>query len=183
MGHVAFAALLDHLAGRTAPQVAAHLEACPACAVRAADARRLLAAGRRAAAAPAPSRRALRRARAIFREAHAPPQVSLLRLVLDSLTRPAPALRRAGAKATRFLRYEGAVTVELQLTPTATRQRIDLHGQLTPADFAGEVVLEAGRVRRTVPVTADGTFVVRGVPKRDVELRIGTARIRGFGDA
>jgi hypothetical protein len=173
--HADFGALLDHLAGRTDGEVARHLGSCPSCAALAETAGRLLGAGRRALAAPRPSRRAMQRAMRIFREARAPARPSLLELVLDSLLDAAPALRAAAAPAPRFLRFHGRVTVEIQATPAA--KGVDLRGQLLPADFASEVLLTSGRLRRRAGVAEDGTFLFEGVPRRTVDLAIGDARI------
>ena len=176
--HVGLASLFDHLAGRDDPRVVRHLTDCPPCAARAAWASRLIAAGRRAGSAPRPSRRALARAASIFRRHHRAPQPSVLQLVLDSLLRPAPALRAATAAPTRFLRYEGEATLELQITPVG--RRVELRGQVTPADVASEVVLRAGTVRRRRKLAADGTFVIRAVPRGEVEIEVGPVRVAGL---
>jgi len=158
------AAILDGLLGRGPVVPGAHE-----------GAERLLAAGRRALASAPPGRRAMARAMRIFREA-TKPRASLLRLVLDSLLAPAPALR-ASAATGRFLRFEGAVTVELQLAPAA--RGIDLRGQLTPAGYAAEVVV-AGKRRRRARVAPDGSFVMRGVPRGTVTLEVGPSRFAGL---
>jgi hypothetical protein len=172
--HPDFAALLDHLAGREDPDVATHLGACAACAKAAKAAGQLLAAGRRAAAEPPPSRRALRLAMKAFR---APKTSSLLELLFDSFLKPAAAQAiRAGALSSRFLRFGGEVTVELEVREGA--RGADVRGQLTPKDYAGEVRLESGKVRRRARVAADGTFVLRSVPRKPVEITVGASRIR-----
>jgi anti-sigma factor RsiW len=177
--HVSFATLFDHLAGFERAHVSRHLQDCPACAARAERANSLLAAGRRALRAPRPSRRNLSRALRIFREHHSASQPSVLQLVLDSLLRPAPALRGAAAATpTRFLCYEGAVTVELQVTPV--RGRVELRGQITPPDFAAEVQLVHGTQKRRARVAPDGTFLWRAVPHGEVEIWIGTVRLHGL---
>ncbi len=158
------AAILDGLLGRGPRVPGAHEEA-----------ERLLAAGRRALASAPPGRRAMARARRIFVDA-ARPRASLLRLVLDSMLAPAAALRASTAPG-RFLRFEGAVTVELHLTPAA--RGIDLRGQLTPAGYAAEVVV-AGRRRRRARVAPDGGFVMRAVPRGTVTLEIGPSRFEGL---
>lgn len=173
--HVTFGEILEHLRGEADEEIEVHLRECPECAALRDKAERFLHAGARAIAAPQPSRRALQRAVRIFREAQAPGRSAVLRLVLDSLLRPAPALRTQAATPTRFLRYEGRVTVEIQIAPGA--RGVELRGQITPADHTPEVVLLAGKTRRKSRVEADGTFVLSGVPKRTVELRIGDARI------
>jgi hypothetical protein len=172
--HASFADLMDHLAGRPDARVAAHLEACPACAEAAAAAARVIAAGRRAATAPAPTKRALKRAGRIFRDARRAEAPGLLELVFDSFLKPVAAVR-SGAAAARFLRYEGDVTVEIEVRE-GVRGR-DLRGQLTPKGYAKEVTLVAGRVRRRARVEPDGTFVLRAVPRGEAELRIGPARV------
>lgn len=177
--HVSFAMMMDHLAGFERAQVSRHLRDCPACAARAERVASLLAAGRRALRAPRPSHKNLARAVRIFREHRSASQPSVLQLVLDSLLRPAPALRAAATAApTRFLRYEGPATVELQVTPAGGR--VELRGQLTPHDFAAEALLLSGTKRRRGKVAADGTFLWRAVPHGEVEIRIGTVRITGL---
>ena len=176
--HVGFATLFDHLAGFERAQVSRHLQACPACAARAERVVSILAAGRRALRAPRPSRRNLTRALRIFREHRSASQPSILQLVLDSLLRPAPALRSAAATPTRFLCYEGPATVELQVTPV--RGRVELRGQVTPPDFAAEALLVSGTRKRRGKVAADGTFLWRAVPHGQVEIHIGTVRITGL---
>jgi hypothetical protein len=102
----------------------------------------------------------------------------VLRLVLDTLLRPAPALRTTRAAPTRFLRYEGEVTVEIQLG--AGSRGVDLLGQLTPATHAREVeaIWDAGR--RRARIDDEGVFRLRNLPRREIELRIGTTRITGL---
>lgn len=175
--HVSFARLFDHLAGFESAQVSRHLQDCPVCTARSERVASLLAAGRRAYRAPRPSRRNLARALRIFRQHRDASQPSILQLVLDSLLRPAPALR-ATATPTRFLRYEGPATVELQVTPV--RGRAELRGQITPPDFAAEAQLVSGTRKRRARVAADGTFLWRAVPHGEVEIRIGTVRITGL---
>lgn len=172
--HPEFAAILDHVAGREDKGVAVHILGCAACAGEAAKARRLLESGRRAMAEPEPSKRAHRLAMEAFRGGEAAP--SLLQLVFDSFLKPATAEGiRAGALASRFLRFSGDVTVEIEVREGA--RGADLHGQLAPAAYATAVSLVAGKTRRSAKVLADGTFVLRNVPRKTVELRIGSARI------
>ena len=173
--HPAFAALLDLAAGRGTEPVRGHVAACAHCRRLHENVERLVAAGRRARPVSL-STRARRRVQRIFRD-HFRPKVSLLDLVLDSLWRPAPALRTAAAPA-RFLRFEGDVQVELEITPS--RRGVDLRGQLTPAGYAREVLLTVAGKRRRARVAADGTFLLRGVPRREVQLEIGAARIEGL---
>jgi anti-sigma factor RsiW len=171
--HPDFAALADHLAGREDAAVAAHLKGCAACAQAAAAVARLLAAGRRAASAPLPSRRALRLALKAFRAPKAP---SLLELVFDSFRKPATAQAiRAGALETRFLRFSGEATVEIEVREGA--RGTEIRGQVTPKEYAPEVTLVAGKVRRRAKVAPDGTFVLRSVPRGAAEIRLGGARI------
>jgi len=126
--------------------------------------------------APKPSKRALSRALRIFRDHHRPDRPGLLHLVLDSLLRPVPAVRSTAATPPRYLRYDGQITVELQLT--AGSRGIDLHGQLTPPDYAREVEVCAGdRVLRRARVGVQGHFEMTNLPRREVEVRIGEARI------
>jgi len=177
--HVSFAKLFDHLAGFERAPVSRHLQDCPVCTARAERVASILAAGRRAFRAPRPTRRNLARALRIFSAHRDASQPSILQLVLDSLLRPAPALRTtAAATPTRFLRYEGAATVELQVAPV--RGRVELRGQVTPPDFADEARLVAGTRTRRAKVAADGTFLWRAVPRGEVEVRIGTVRITGL---
>ena len=173
--HPSFAAILDHLAGHEPRGVAAHLARCGPCAPRAAEAARLLAAGRRAHDAPRPGARLLRRAVGIFRAHRRGESPGLLRLVLDSWLQPAPALRTGTARA-RFLRFEGEVVVEMQLTVEAGR--VEVRGQLTPPDFAAEVVAIARARRKRAKVGGDGTFLLRGLPRTRLDFEIGTTRIR-----
>jgi hypothetical protein len=117
------------------------------------------------------------RAMRIFREfARARP--SVLRLVLDSLAgaAPVPALRARAAR-TRFLRFEGEVTVEVEVS--VARRGLDVRGQVTPRGDAAEVRLRGRRVRRAA-VAADGTFVVRGVSPGPVVLEVGRLRTEGL---
>lgn len=172
--HPGFGALLDHVAGREDAQIVAHIKGCSACAAAARKAARLLEAGRRAMAEPKPSRRALSLAMKAFRGEQAP---SLLKLVFDSFLKPATAeALRAQALAARFVKFSGEVTVEMEVREGA--RGAEVRGQLTPADYAPEVTLVAGKVLRRAKVAADGTFVLRGVPRKAVEFRIGAARIQ-----
>jgi hypothetical protein len=177
--HAGFAELMDHLAGRESPRLATHLGKCAECAGRARQAARLLAAGRRAMSAPAMSRKAQSRAMRIFRQSNQRSAgASTLRLVLDSLLRPAPAVRASQAPAKRFLRYEGKVGVDLQITREAGR--IELRGQMTPAGYAQRVDASVRSKTFQAAVEADGTFVLRGLPPGPAELRLGDARILGL---
>jgi len=170
--HPEFAQLLDHVAGREDQEVAVHILGCGACASAAAGARRLLEAGRRAMAEPKPSRRAMKLAMQAFRGEGAP---SFLQLIFDSFLRPATAEAiRAGALASRFLRFSGEVTVELEIKEGG--RGAEVRGQLTPPDYAPEVILVCGKTRRRAKVSADGTFVLKNVPRKTVEIRVGNTR-------
>ena len=179
-----FADLLDHLAGREDPAVAGTLADDAQAADLAARAGRLLLAGRRAAAAPAPSRKLLARARRIFvqerREALPRRGKQLLELLLDTLRTPRPALALRRGRATpvqpRFLKFGGACTVELQVTPMA--RGLELRGQVTPAATAREAVLTVGARTRRAAVAAEGTFLFTGLPRGRIELTLGSVVIR-----
>lgn len=173
--HLSLPALLDLLLGRGDEASAGHLQDCAHCSEQSAVARRLLAAGRGAVENHKPGRSAMARAMRAYREARAPAAPTLLRLVLDSLLRPAPALRTVAAPA-RFLRYEGPATIELQITPVAGG--VELRGQITPADFALEVgvVTQSGRTLR-VQVAPDGTFLFARLRHGRVGIEAGPARI------
>jgi len=171
--HPEYADLLDHVAGREDKQVAIHILGCAACATAAAKARRLLETGRRAAAEPKPSRRALRLAMEAFRGGKTAP--SFLQLVFDSFLKPATAEAiRAGALTSRFLRFSGDVNVEIEVRGGA--RGAEVRGQITPPDYAAEVSAVAGKTRRRAEVAEDGTFVLRNVPRKTVEFRVGSAR-------
>ena len=172
--HASLAALMDQRSGRESRATAAHLSACASCRARADEARRLIEAGHRALAVPALSSRSKKRAVALFRREQRQ-QPGLLRLVLDSFLKPAPALRTAGTAA-RYLRFEGEVTVELQIAPR--KRGVELRGQITPAGFASEVIALSARARLRAPVEKDGTFVFRSLPRRKLDLQIGTEFLR-----
>jgi hypothetical protein len=170
--HPEYGALLDHLAGREDPDVAVHILGCPSCSAAAAKARLVLEAGQRAMAEPKPSRRAMKLAMQAFRGEAAP---SFLQLVFDSFLKPATAEAiRAGALDSRFLRFSGDVTMELEVKEGG--RGADVRGQISPADFAAEVVAVSGKTRRRAKVGADGTFVLKNVPRKTVELRVGNTR-------
>jgi hypothetical protein len=177
MERVSFARLLDHLAGREDPAVQKRMDDATVPAETVQAALRLLEAGRRAVAASVPSARLRKRATRVFREARAPEARpgGLLRLVIDNVLRPAPALRTGAAAAARFLRFEGERTVELQATP---RERgLELRGQVTPAHGIDTATLRAGGRTRTAPVDESGLFVFRRVRAGRIELDFGVARI------
>ncbi len=171
--HPEYAFLLDHVAGREDKEVAVHILGCAECQAAAAKARRLIDAGRRAAAEPKPSKRALKIAMQAFRGEPAP---SFLQLIFDSFMKPATAEAiRSGALTSRFLRFTGNVNVEIEVKEGASGAEI--RGLITPANHAPEVVVIAGKTRRRSKVAADGTFVLRNVPKKTVEIRVGSSRV------
>jgi len=165
---VNFAAVLDAVLGRG--QMPDGVDA----SVRA-RALRLIAAGRAANEQPAPSRKALRRANSIFRAAFRDAKPGLLRLVFDSWLQPAPALRYEGADRPRFLRYDGPSTVELQISSVGGR--VELRGQVDPADAAAEARLQIGKRTRRAAISASGTFVFEGLAHGTVSLQIGEMRV------
>ena len=171
--HPEYALLLDHVAGREDKAVAVHILGCAECQAAARKARRLLDAGRRAAAEPKPSKRAMKLAMQAFRGETGP---SFLQLVFDSFLKPATAdAIRAGALTSRFLRFSGDVNMEIEVKEGA--RGADIRGQLTPANYAKELVLVAGKTRRRAKVGPDGTFVLKDVPKKTVEIRVGNSRV------
>jgi hypothetical protein len=112
-------------------------------------------------------------AKAAFRGETGP---SFLQLVFDSFLKPATAdAIRAGALTSRFLRFSGDVELEIEVREGASGA--ELRGQLTPADYATEVMVTAGKARRRAKVQADGTFVLRNVPRKTVEIRVGNSRV------
>lgn len=133
-------------------------------------ARRLIHAGRSAVAAPQPGRSARRAALRIFRDAHRAPRSSVLRIVLDSLSTPAPALRNEGRGSVRFLRIEGACTVDLQVRRGA--RGFEVRGQVE-----GASVHEVQLGQKRANVDEDGLFVMRAIPAGTVTLRIGDAAV------
>jgi len=162
-----FAEILEHLVGRERRQVAAYLLQHPEAA---APARALLAVGRDALDAPRPGARARRRVIALFkRPADRAP--GLLRIVLDSVLRAAPAMRGQSTASGRFLRLVGEVTLELQVTPRANG--VELRGQVDPAQSGRDVVWEVGARSRRVRIADDGTFLFRSLPRGPCTLRIG----------
>lgn len=176
MERISFARLLDHLAGRADAVVQKRIDRGAIPPDRIEAARRLLDAGRRALTAPTPSRRLRKRARRVFRDAREAEarRGGLLRCVLDNLLQPAPALR-ASAAVSRFLRFEGHRTVELQVTP---RDRgVELRGQVTPPTGIDTATLRTDGRTRTAPVDEGGLFVFRRVRVGRIELDFGDARI------
>ena len=139
-----------------------------------AQATRLLERVRAVGLEPAVPKRAAARALKVFRSSRKPASgaSTLLRLVFDSWFEPAPALRAVGSVATRFLRFDGVVRVELQIRETP--RGVELFGQVDPPASASTVQLEfEGKQRRTA-IDAVGSF-------RFARLRHGAARLR-IGD-
>jgi hypothetical protein len=67
----------------------------------------------------------------------------------------------------------------MQVRPV--RRGVEVRGQITPADAAREVILVRGdRRRRRAPIADDGTFVLKSVPRGEVEMELGEARIAGM---
>ena len=166
-----FASLLDHFAGRGKQLDAAILESDLARA-----AQRLVETGRRATTAAKLSKRTKKRALRIFREHHLPESAlgSMLRLVLDSFQGMTPALRRGSAASIRFLKFEGAAVVELQVAPDT--RGLEIRGQITaPGRIESTTVairLTAGGRDRLGTVAENGTFVFRNVPRGRVTLQV-----------
>ncbi len=169
---VDFAAVLDAVLGRS-PLTGGVPDGVDA-SVRA-RALRLIAAGRAAIEQPAPSRKTLRRAESIFRAALRDAKPGLLRLVFDSWLQPAPALRYEGADRPRFLRYDGPCTVELQISSLGGR--VELRGQIDPADAASEARLQIGKRVRRAAISAAGTFAFEGLAHGTASLQIGETRV------
>ena len=170
MTGIGFGAFLDHFAGRGDPRVEAHLDS-----PRAAQARRLVEAGRRAVAAPQPSKRAMARALRIFRKVQRGADRSVLRLVLDSLSRPALGLRQADRALLRFLRFEGE-TVVLEMQVTAAPAGLELRGQVTPAGSAQTLRITSQGNVREVRLAEDGSFLVKRARRGPTILRVGELR-------
>ncbi|MHC4954231.1 MAG: hypothetical protein ACYTGZ_10095 [Planctomycetota bacterium] len=170
-----FALVLDALLGRAPmPQGAG-----PATVRRA---EQLLATGRSALAHGGPTRAQLRKADSIFRKAQRgrarDQKRGLLRVVFDSWLQPAPALRHRGAATPRFLRYEGACTVEVQIR--AVGGRVELEGQVTPPDAASEAQLEIGGRTRRARIDGAGMFRFGGLHHGDATLVVGSTRVEGL---
>lgn len=169
--HLDFADLLDLAAGRATDD--AHARACAACRARLAEARRIVEAGREALRAPAPGKRAMRLAMAAFRRARAEPR-GAFRLAFDSFLEALPALR-ATAASSRFLRFEGEATLELEVREGA--RGTELRGQVTPPGFAPEVTVTQGGRSRSASLDAQGVFLVRGLRPGGIEMRLGEHRV------
>jgi hypothetical protein len=177
-----FGTLLDHLTGRGRLAGSSALDS-----ELAHSAQQLIDAGRRATTAAKPSKRLQKRALRIFRDHHRPENSlsAVLRLVVDSFQGMALAVRREGGSSVRFLKFEGKIVVELQVSPDA--RGLELRGQVTvphdPAqrelaeDAAISIGLTAGSRERAGTVAADGTFVFRNVPRGAISLRVLDSRI------
>ena len=130
------------------------------------EAVRLLRAGRAVAAERALPRAWLRRASRALRAG----RKGTFALVFDSWFRPQPALRRSPtADAPRFLRFEGAQTIELEISAVARGVRV--LGQVEPPGSIARITIEteSKRVERTV--AGDGTFRTPVLPRGRATLR------------
>ena len=140
-----------------------------------AQAERLLERARSVHSEAPATRRALREALRIFRadrkERSARP--GLLRLVFDSWLSPAPAVRGAGAESSRFLRFDGACRLELQVRSTA--RGVELFGQVDPSDAAPEARAEYAGKDRLVPIDPVGSFHFPRLPHGPLRIWIGDA--------
>ena len=135
------------------------------------EAERLLERGG-AVAADAPVPRAwIRRARRLIRS-----KPRLFALVFDSWFEPRPALRGAAtASEPRFLRFEGPVTVDLEVT--AGERTATLLGQLDPPDAHAVVRLHCGDRTRKAKIGPDGTFRFGAVPRGSATLELDRLRL------
>ncbi|MHC4450189.1 MAG: peptidase associated/transthyretin-like domain-containing protein [Planctomycetota bacterium] len=97
----------------------------------------------------------------------------LFAVVFDSWFEPRPALRRAGITAApRFLRFEGPLTIDLEIASDGT-----VLGQLEPPQQVREVRIEAGGRVRRAKVGPDGTFRFRSLPRGSAALEVDGQRI------
>jgi len=124
------------------------------------------------AEAPAP-KRALRGAMRIFRadRQQRTSRPGLLRLVFDSWLEPAPAVRGAGGESSRFLRFDGACRLEIQVRSTA--RGVELFGQVDPSDAAREARAEYAAKDRRVPIDPVGSFHFPRLPHGPLRIWIG----------
>jgi len=166
MTGIGFAAYLDHFAGRHDPRVEGRLDS-----PLAGQAQRLVETGRRALAAPQPTKRAMSRALRIFRDAQRGERPSLLRLVLDSLSRPALGLRQGDREPLRFLRFQGE-SVVLEMQVTTSPGGLELRGQVTPSGAAKTLQVNS----HEVSLAADGTFLLRRVRRGATVFLVGEFR-------
>ncbi len=175
--------LLDLAVDEAPPGAQRHVARCAPCARRLDGAREIVAAGRRLAAAPVLERRHVNAAVRIFRRTRTTWLETSLRLVTDLLLAgPTPALRDgATAATTRFLRFEGRLTLELQIAHEPGARTFSLHGCALPAtDAGGEALLVGDDGELRAPIDDLGGFSFRGVRAGAYELRIGsvaTARV------
>ncbi len=162
MAHPGFAALMDLAAGRELKAAATHVIECAACRAALAEARILIASGRRATMAPKPSRSARRRALRVFRDHFATGRRGFV-VAIDSWLRPALAVRGAATDQTRYLKFDGPVTIELYLTRVSRGWRV--LGHVTPW-------VPVAKDGDALKVGADGRFsvgIVRGAFTLEVE--------------
>lgn len=159
--HDSFPEFLDALRGRTELPSGADPSILR-------EAERLLERGGAVAADAKVPRSWIRRAAKLAR---AKPR--LFAVVFDSWFEPQPALRRASMAATpRFLRFEGPLTIDLEIAPNGT-----VLGQLEPPNQVREVRVEAGGRVRRAKVGPDGTFRFRSLPRGSATLEIDGQRI------
>jgi hypothetical protein len=141
------------------------------------QARRLLEAGRRAVASPAPGRKARTAALRTFRK-QSKPVAGLLRLVFDSWAQASLAVRAGSQPTRRFLRFEGDVSVDVQVTPA--ERGVEVRGQLDPSDSATAILLRSEGRERSANVASDGTFVLRRVSSGTYTLVVGDLTLEGL---
>ncbi len=108
------------------------------------------------------------------------PPTALLKLVFDSWSGEATALRAVATQDVRFLRYDGEFSVELQVRTDGGSTEI--RGQVTPHRAATwGVLVPNGHIEREFRIAEDGTFVVGDLPAQPIELDLdldfGSARI------
>ncbi|MHC4957759.1 MAG: hypothetical protein ACYTGN_05235 [Planctomycetota bacterium] len=140
-------------------------------------ARRLLEAARRAAEAPELSRRARKAALKAFR-AESAPDPGRLCLVFDSWAQAGQPVRTSAQPVRRFLRFEGNVSVDMQVTPA--ERGVDVRGHVDPANATPAVILRCEGRERSATVSPDGTFVLRRVSNGIYTLLVGRLRFEGI---
>jgi len=174
--------LLDLAIGRSPRSTVRHVERCEPCATRAQGVNALVRHGRAYCAAPRLERRHVRTAMRVFRSTRPSWMETTLQLVTDCLLGApvaVPALRHAGPQdGVRFVRYEGARTVELQISVDAAR--VTLHGCVLPPEKTVRVqLLSSGREYATL-VDESGGFVFRDLPTGKCDLVFGQVRIESL---